>query len=192
MRRIGFRRLLPLGNLALFLALLYAGAYLQVHQTQPPRVHPVASQEGPEFEWHPPRPSYFPAPWLVAIVLNVPATILGAIAADLMHIGTNFGALMCSSPFLLLLWLFVGRWLDGQIGLLPRKSPGTVATILCVAGIGLAITLFILGLFAVRAHQSFTASFLAFAIGWQLWAMILFLMCLLTLLRKPAARVPAL
>jgi hypothetical protein len=189
LRRFGLRRLLPLLQLAIFIALVALGVSERRHDFQQQRLHPVAFQELqalPPFE--PPAPAHFPTAWMIAITLNVPATILGALVAEIAHVGTNLGALICSTPFVLILWHFIGRWLDRQLGFLPMKPPGNRARVLCAGGLGLAIVLFVMGVVALRSHGQMTAETLPLGLGWLVWSLILFTMCLFTLQRKGVRR----
>ena len=182
LRRFGLRRILPIVQLALFIALVFAGLFERRQQFEQRQLQPVALQEGIPFE--PQREVRFPTPWLVAIGLNVPATILGALVAEIAHVGTNLGALICSTPFVLILWHFIGRWLDRQLGYLRMKVPGNLARVLCSGGLVLSVAFFVVGVIARRTPGELTPNTLALAIAWLVWALALFLMCLFTLRRK--------
>jgi len=186
LRRFGLRRILPIVQLALFIALVFAGMFERRQQFEERRLQPVALQEG-RVPFQPQPEMQFPIPWLVAIGINVPATIMGALVAEIAHVGTNLGALICSTPFVLILWHFVGRWLDRQLGFLRMKVPGNRARVLCSCGLILAIVFFAVGIVGLRTPGEITPNTLALAIAWLVWSVALFLMCLFTLRR----RVPA-
>lgn len=182
LRRAGLRRILPIVQLTLFIALVFAGVLERRQQFEERQLQPAALQERIPFE--PQREDRFPTPWLVAIGMNVPATILGALVAEIAHVGTNLGALICSTPFVLVLWHFIGRWLDRQLGLLRMKIPGNLARVLCSGGLLLSFAFFVMGIVASHTPGELTPNTLALAIAWLVWSVALFLMCLFTLRRK--------
>lgn len=185
-RRLGYRRILPISQLALYLALVSFGAW-QLGGIQPKRLQQVSFQESPGLpDWRP-QTNTMPAPWLLAIAINVPAAMLGAIFAEMLHIGSNFTALLCSSPFVLLLWQLFGRWLDRQIGYLPFRPPGIAARVVSWVGIVFSAVLLAIGILAFRSHEALNAEVFALAVGWLAWSFILFLMCTLTLRRPRVA-----
>ena len=184
LRRLGFRRILPIANILLFMALVTIGA-MQVGHSFGPRVRQTAYQEGGNLpEGHPQATFTMPIAWTVAIAINVPATMLGALCAEIFHIGSNFGALLCSMPFVLLLWYAVGHWLDHQLNILPRCAPGNGIRIACWVGILLSALLLAVGLMAFRSHAALNADVVALALGWLLWSVLLLVMCVLTLQRR--------
>jgi hypothetical protein len=183
LRRFGLRRILPIVQLALFIALVSAGLVARRQHFQERQLQPVAWQQESSIPWQPSE-DRFPTPWLVAIGLNVPATILGALVAELAHVGTNLGALICSTPFVLILWHFIGRWIDRQLGFLPMKVPGNLARVLCSGGLVMSIVFFAVGIVARHTPGELTPNTLAIAIAWLVWSVALFLMCLFTLRRK--------
>jgi branched-subunit amino acid transport protein len=187
LRRFGLRRILPFAQLALFIALVTQGFLDRRQQFEQRQIQPVSFQESIPFE--PATDLPLPAPWVIAIVLNVPAAVLGALVAEAAHVGTNLGALICSTPFVLILWHFLGRWSDRQLGFLPMKVPGNLARILCACGIGLAAAFFAVGIIAFKAPTltAGSGSATAMAIAWLLWSLALFLMCLFTLRRRHAS-----
>src|SRR5438270_10649876 len=120
LRRLGFRRLLPIVQLAIFIALVTIGMVERRKEFEH-NLKPVALQKNVPLELQP--ELSFPVAWTIAIVLNVPAAVMGALVAETAKLGTNLGALICSTPFVLILWHFVGRWADRQLGILPMKLP---------------------------------------------------------------------
>ncbi len=187
LRRLGFRRILPIGHIILFIALVTIGA-IQVGHSFGPRVRQVAyQQEGELPNGHPQATFVMPLAWTLAIAINVPATMLGALIAEIFHLGSNMGGLLCSMPFVLLLWYFVGRWLDHQLNILPRRAPGNGIRIACWVGILLSAVLLAIGLMAFRTHVSLNADVVALALGWLLWSLLLLIMCVLTLQRRTSA-----
>jgi len=187
LRRLGFRRILPIANIILFIALVTIGA-IQVGHSFGPRVRQTAYQEEGELpEGHPQAMFVMPLAWTLAIAINVPATMLGALFAEIFHLGSNLGALLCSMPFVLLLWYAVGHWLDHQLNILPRCKPGNAIRIACWIGILLSAVLLAVGLMAFKSHAALNADVVALALGWLFWSLLLLLMCVLTLQRRTVA-----
>lgn len=185
-QHFGFRRVLPLGQLAVFIILVSIGAF-QVSQPVPrPHANKVARQENALPDWHPKTQYKMPAAWLIAIALNVPATMIGALCAEIFHVGSNLGGLLCSMPFVPLLWYFVGHWLDHQCNILPLCHPGRGIRIACWVGIALSAMLLAVGIMAIRSHNSLTAEVASLATGWIAWSGLLLTMCILTLRRRNA------
>ena len=185
-RRLGFRRILPIAHIILFIALVTIGA-IRVGHSFGPRVRQTAYQESELPEGHPQATFTMPLAWTLAIAINVPATMLGALFAEIFHIGSNLGGLLCSMPFVLLLWYAVGHWLDHQLNLLPRCPPGSGIRIACWIGILLSAVLLAIGLLAFKSHRSLNADVVALALGWLLWSVLLLVMCVLTLRRHSPA-----
>ncbi len=189
LRRLGFRRILPIGHIILFIALVTIGA-IQVGHSFGPRVRQVAYQEQGELpEGHPQATFVMPLAWTVAIAINVPATMLGALCAEVFHLGSNMGGLLCSMPFVLVLWNLVGRWLDRQLNILPRRPPSHATRVACWTGILLSAVLLAIGLMAFRSHGVLNADVVAMALGWLLWSLLLLVMCVLTLQRRIVSNV---
>lgn len=186
-RRLGFRRILPIAHIVLFIALVTIGA-IQAGHSFGPRVRQTAYQESDNLpEGHPQATFVMPLAWTIAIAINVPAAMLGALCAEILHLGSNLGALLCSMPFVLLLWYAVGHWLDHQINILPRRKPGNAIRITCWSGILLSAVLLAIGLMAFRSHASLNPDVVALALGWLLWSVLLLVMCVLTLQRQTAS-----
>jgi hypothetical protein len=192
LRSLGFRRILPIANIILFIALVTIGA-IQVNHSFGPRFQQTAYQEGELPEGHPQATFVMPLAWTIAIAINVPATMLGALCAEIFHSGSNMSGLLCSLPFVLVLWNLVGRWLDRQLNILPRRVPSNATRIACWIGILLSAVLLAVGLMAFKTHTSLNADVIALALGWLLWSLLLLAMCVLTLQRRTltAASPPA-
>lgn len=186
LRRLGFRRILPIAHIVLFIALVSIGA-IQAGHSFGPHVRQTAYQQGELPEGHPQAAFVMPLAWTIAIAINVPAAMLGALCAEIFHLGSNLGALLCSMPFVLLLWYLVGHWLDHQLNFLPRRAPGNAIRIACWVGILLSAVLLAIGLMAFRSHVSLKADVVALALGWLLWSILLLVMCVLTLQRRTLA-----
>lgn len=182
LRRFGFRRILPLFQLVLFFVLLTIGFNHQrraIEGTQP-RLKPIALQENMS-GWHPDVRPQIPVPWKAAIAINVPAAILGAMVAALtVKTGSDLYVLLFSVPFVPLLWLLIGRWLDYQLRLLPRP-PRSIPRIIFDC-LGIFIALF--GAYAAGLsyyHQGPTGTMLMTGS----WSLFLLVMCMTALFRRP-------
>ena len=137
MRRFGYRHLLPPAQLVLFAVLCLIAHWDRLGQ-QPCMIidtyanAPVFAQEGPgipPFGLHP--PCHEPRAQVIAICLNFPAAFVGLFIEDtFLHrwLGSDASFFFASAPAVLLLWYWVGRWIDrrsGYVGLpqARRRSP---------------------------------------------------------------------
>jgi hypothetical protein len=128
-RTFGFRWLLPLLLTSVHVGLLLVSAQPGRRQASLPaevQYRSVAFQEDVA-DFRPieePRPLSLPEK--VAVILNLPALLVGIpFAAHAFH-GTDVGLVYAATPFVPLLWYSIGRWLDIRIGLL-RTPPMRVA-----------------------------------------------------------------
>jgi hypothetical protein len=140
-RRLGFRRVLPISLLSLYIALVVLGAISYQHGTQrQAQLRPVAFQESIPFH-----PTIEPVEWRFATLLNLPgitfSTLLLAILAK--H-SSELYILLFSTPFVPFSWLLIGRWLDYQLRYLPRPPRTLFRILLCSFGIAVAILLLIM------------------------------------------------
>ena len=112
LRRIGFRRLLPVLNLVLYAASMCIGNASESGQTRMSAAH----AHGGEADTIPTRVK-------IAVALNVPAVIaaflLNAIA---FHFQTN-RVFLLAVLFIPLLWYPVGKWFDRRVGWVRRGKP---------------------------------------------------------------------
>jgi hypothetical protein len=121
--RIGFRRLLPT-----FLTFVHA-ALLYVAAGQRPGIlsgvcsesvyHLAAYQEEGSVAWEPMQPKPLTAAQKLAILLNLPAMVLGMPIALVFFHGNNVGSVYGAVPFVPLVWSGIGRWLDRLLGYIP-------------------------------------------------------------------------
>jgi hypothetical protein len=122
--RIGFRRLLPTFFTLVHVALL---TYASTH-----RYHTLSSFHGESQyhyalyqetsgAWEPMEPAPEPGPKL-AIVLNLPASVLAIPITFVLFRGSDMGLLDASVPFVPLVWYGIGRWLDRLLGYTPPQS----------------------------------------------------------------------
>lgn len=120
--RIGFRRVLPILLTLGHLALLYFAAGQPTHHLS--RVcsesayHLAAYQEG-SIAWEPMEPKPLTSAQKLAILLNLPAMVLGIPIALVFFHGNNIGSLYGAVPFVPLVWYGIGRWLDKVLGHIP-------------------------------------------------------------------------
>jgi hypothetical protein len=142
-RRLGFRRILSLSLLALYMALVVLGAIRYQHGTQQQaQLRPIAFQGGVPLQ---PIDFAEPVEWRFATLLNLPgiscSTLLLAIIAK--H-SSELYILLFSAPFVPFTWMLIGRWLDYQLRYLPRPPRTLFRTLLCSLGIAVAILLLIM------------------------------------------------
>ena len=130
LRRIGFRRLLPLIQLPLYVVLVLYSYPMYVRIAGIPvlfRSRHVAYQE---LEGVPFNPQYIerpmPLPLKVAVVLNLPAVLVGMMPLHFVPnqertIKQEFYAHLATSVLVAVLWFVVGLWLDRQLGFVVRR-----------------------------------------------------------------------
>jgi hypothetical protein len=144
-RRLGFRRILPVAQLALYLVLVFLGEATYQHGSphQQARLHLAAMQLSPA---HPQiQTAAEPIEWRFATLLNFPAISCGAVVMTI--IGkqeSELYLLLLSLPFIPLLWTLIGRWLDYQLRYRPRPQRTWPRVLWCSLGIALAILLLIM------------------------------------------------
>ena len=140
--RLGFRRVLSLSMLALYLVLVVLGAITYQHATeQRAQLRPVAFQEGVG----PFRPTIEPVEWRFATLLNMPGiTFSTLLLAFMSKHSSELYILLFSTPFVPLVWMLIGRWLDYQRRLLPRPARTLFRTVMDSLGIATGILLLIM------------------------------------------------
>ncbi|HWR13338.1 MAG TPA: hypothetical protein VN577_00810 [Terriglobales bacterium] len=172
-RRLGYRRLLPVAQLTLYFALLGIG-YFQL----PPQ---ALAQEHRTFT--PVSPSNIPTAWKVAVALNVPAMVCGALLTSILYPhGTELFVLLFSAPFVALLWHFIGRWLDYQFHILPRPPKTTTRIILAVNGLIIGTFGIISGFVSVPDTRSSEPT--GPVVMTLIWSALLIIMCATALFRS--------
>jgi hypothetical protein len=135
-RRVGFRRVLPL-----LFTLVHVSLLVYSHQRQPYRssgsVHNkyrlVVYQEEQTPKWEPIEPKPLTTAQKVSLLLNLPSLFLAIPFAAILHHETDIGMLCVAVPFVPITWYGIGRWIDGMLGFvmkrwgLPRSLSGFVA-----------------------------------------------------------------
>ena len=118
--RIGFRRVLPILLTLVHLTLLYFAAGQRTHHLS--RVcsesvyHLAAYQQEGSGAWEPMERKPLTSAQKIAILLNLPAMVLGIPIALVFFHGNNIASLYGAVPFVPLVWSGVGRWLDRLLG----------------------------------------------------------------------------
>ncbi len=156
MRRIGFRRLLPLIFTAMHLILLLDAAAHPVRASAnaPATLRAVAYQEErTEIDWKPMEPRPLNPAQRLAMVINLPALLLGIPIAATMFTGSDMALLYAASPFVPLLWYGIGRWLDIKLGFLPHSSHRLVLRLLR-GGLALVAGVFLLAAVVALSRTS--------------------------------------
>lgn len=121
-RRFGLRHLLPVVESVLYVLLWTSGMAVDSLPARPASEqvespHVINVQEG--IQWVPQKPPSFSLPTKFAICLNLPAFMLAAIVASVLHRQSLMWLFWCSALIALPLWYSIGRFADREIGLLP-------------------------------------------------------------------------
>jgi hypothetical protein len=143
-RHLGFRRILPIAQLALFLLLVFLGAVSYKHaHDQHARLRPIAFQaHGQPFT---PVANSEPVEWRFATLFNLPAIACGALLATAVAGPTSeFNVMLFAIPFVPITWLLLGRSLDYQLRYLPRPPRAITRVIFSSLGIATAILLLLM------------------------------------------------
>jgi hypothetical protein len=130
LRRFGFRWILAVAFTAVHLILIALSVRNQdtrsISETKP-TIQVVVFQEQGAVQWRPMHPRALSPLEKIALILNLPALLIGMpIAVTLFH-GNDFATLYAATPFVPLLWFFAGRWLDGQLGYIAARPERFVA-----------------------------------------------------------------
>jgi hypothetical protein len=136
MRRIGFRRVLPL-----LFTLVHVSLLVYTHQRQPYRssgsapnkYRLVVYQEEPPLKWESIEPKPLTTAQKVSLLLNLPSLFLAIPFAGILRHETDMGMLYTALLFVPITWYGIGRWIDGVLGFvrkrwwLPRSLSGFIA-----------------------------------------------------------------
>ena len=122
-RQLGFRRLLPIIFTLVHVVLTVCVATTEAHPQRSMHsevlFRDVAFQEGTGIPMDAIEPRPLIPAMKVAVVLNLPAFFAGALVASVLLSGSELSLMYATSPFVLLLWYGIGRWLDGILGYRP-------------------------------------------------------------------------
>jgi hypothetical protein len=183
-RRMGYRRILPLANLLLYLALVGYGDWGLVQRVRLYREMDATRVSMGEAPWN---PVYIdaptPLPKALAVSVNFPAVLFAA-PFELLAEGWRSELIVdaVAAVYVLLLWYSVGRWMDvrtkaavkaGRVLTIFRQ---TMLVLACLAALGMA------GLFVVSITRYpeawphlvlalpivFWPAFLAYVARWEL------------------------
>ena len=136
MRRVGFRRILPLlFTLVHVLLLIYTGQRqpYRTSESAPGKYRLAVYQELPDVKWESTEPKPLTPAQRVSLLLNLPSLLLAIPFAVILHHETDMGMLYASLPFVPITWYGIGRWIDGTLGFvrkrwwLPRPLSGFIA-----------------------------------------------------------------
>lgn len=124
MRKMGFRRILPLVFTAIDIALVLMGAQqirTVARSSQDMVYHAAAYQEdgGAIAKQFSEPPALKPAE-KIAILLDMPAFTIPALIAAFLFPQSEMAAFYLSIPMVPFLWYGIGRWLDGILGYMRR------------------------------------------------------------------------
>lgn len=178
MRRIAFRRLLPITQLVLFLALMWMGlaeeksrfAGSDAMKAARGPAAKLADEEGWDLRsvWD----HYIPAPVQIAFAINVPAIVLAIPAAlllaplvSVLPFDASWLFYLSYAAGVLVFWRLVGVWLDRRRNLVPPRSRPIHPTI-----VGAVAALFVP--FCLLMALSSTRHYPILAFGFLLWAFL--------------------
>src|SRR5215469_7288598 len=136
MRRVGFRRVLPV-----LFTLVHVSLLVYTHQRQPYRSSASAPnkyrlvmyQEEPFVKWESIEPKPLTTAQKVSSLLNLPSLFLAIPFVAILRAETDMGMLYAALPFVPITWYGIGRWIDGMLGFirerwwLPRSLSGFIA-----------------------------------------------------------------
>jgi hypothetical protein len=112
LRKIGFRRLLPVLSLALYVASICVGNAGRSGTTHISATRTHTAEVGT-----------IPARVKMAVSLNVPAVLAASLLnAIVFHFQTS-GVFLLAVPFVPVLWYPVGKWFDRRLGWVHRCKP---------------------------------------------------------------------
>lgn len=183
MRRIGFRRVLPLAFTAVHLLLVWSVTGHQsrvVTGTQSDSAYRVVvyQETGVPMDAEALESPPLKLGQRAAIFLDFPAVILAVPVALFFH-GDDAAIFYSSIVFVPVLWFGIGRWLDGLVGYIPRlRLPRLLRRLLAVAAT--ALMLFGIDISTPLYHHRTTDTYW-FGAGVILWSGV----CLGVVLSSP-------
>jgi hypothetical protein len=158
MRRIGFRRVLPLLFTVVHLAFV---SFAQTHQSavsthlyRDSECRSIAYQQSTgvpveAFESSPLKPLQ-----KIALILELPAMFLATLIAAAMFPRDDAAWMYMSIPLVPLVWYVIGKWLDGLFGYSDRlRLPGILRRLLTVFAVGV-LFVSIVGLTPLYHHRT--------------------------------------
>ena len=134
-RRVGFRRVLPLLFTLVHVSLLVYGHQRQPYRssgTAPNEYRLVVYQEDTP-KWEPIEPKPLTTAQKVSLLVNLPSLFFAIPFVAILHHETDIGMLYAALPFVPITWYGIGRWIDGMLGFvrkgwwLPRSLSGSIA-----------------------------------------------------------------
>lgn len=143
MRRVGFRRVLPL-----LFTLVHVSLLVYTHHQQPYRSSGSAAinyrlvvyqEDLSANPWVPIEPKPLTAAMKVSLLLNLPSLFLALPFAAILHHETDTGMLYAALPFIPIIWYGIGRWIDGMVGLIRKRwlLPRSLSGFMVLLAIGL-------------------------------------------------------
>lgn len=136
MRRLGFRRVLPLLFTLVHVSLLVYTQQRQPHRSSreaPNKCRLVIYQEEPPLKWESMEPRSLTTTQRVSLLLNLPSLFLAIPFVAILDQETDTGMLCAAVIFVPITWYGIGRWIDGMLGFvkkrwwLPRSLSGFIA-----------------------------------------------------------------
>ncbi len=184
MRRIGFRRALPLVLTLVHMLLVWYTAAQQPHPRASvfldSRYHGVAYQESVGVPLQSLEAPPLNAVQKVGIVLDLPAMFLATLIGAVVVPRDEAAWMYLSIPLVPFVWYVIGRWLDGLLGYIARVClPQILRKLLAVTAVGV-LGVSIAGLTPLYHHR--TADTYWVFTGIAIWAGL----CLAIVFSSPA------
>jgi len=138
MRRIGFRRVLPVALTLIHIVLIW---FAQIHPSASPhfvsQYRGVAYQEGDSIPMEAFEPPPLKLVQKIALILELPAMFAATLIGSVFFPRNDAAWLYTSVPLVPLVWYCIGRWLDGLLGYSARVClPRILRKLLTVLAIG--------------------------------------------------------
>lgn len=184
LQRIGFRRLLPVFLTIVHMLLIALSSTGQDVRSAVPNaamIRPVRLQEDGAVDFRPMRPKPLSNTQRAAVILNLPALLVGIPIAATVFNGNDLALVYAATPFVPVLWFFVGYWLDVQLGFIaPRTRQFGVlrgvfrgAAALCC---GVLLLLSIVAITPINHHRDINSAWIG--TGGILWFGLMFVMAI--------------
>jgi hypothetical protein len=172
MRRIGFRRALPLVFTLIHVSLVWFSSARQPHATSMvfgnSGYRSVAYQEGNSVPVELSEPPPLKPVQKIALILELPAMFVATLIGAVLFPLNETAWLYTSIPFVPLVWYAIGRWLDGLLGYSARlRLPRILRGLLAVPA-GLVLCVSLAG-FTPLYHHRTTDTYWIFS-GLMLWS----------------------
>jgi len=121
-RRVGFRRVLPLLFTVVHISLLvYSQRQPYRSSGSAPNKYRLVVYQEDTPKWEPIEPIPLTTAQKVSLLLNLPSLIFAIPFAAILHDETDTGLLYAALPFVPIIWYGIGRWIDGVLGFVRKR-----------------------------------------------------------------------